>query len=206
MAEEQAHAIASEAAGSRHMVEMFETAESMTERVSAFVLDGLRQRDAVLLVMRLPHWNLISSRLTAANVTLSDAVASGCLTVLDAARTLTRMLWHGVPSRGLFDEVVGKIVGQLTSSGAPLRVYSDMVDVLAADGFFQAADVLEKLWSELAARESLTVLCGYSASTFLSPETSNALGSICRSHTDVRLNQIGMSPASPGRPLDLPFD
>lgn len=206
MAEDQTQAIASSIAGSRHMVEMFETAESMTDRVSAFVLDGLGQGNAVLLVMRLPHWNLISSRLTAANVTLSDAVASGCLTVLDAARTLTRMMWHGVPSRGLFDEVVGKIVRQLTSSGAPLRVYSDMVDVLAADGFFQAADVLETLWSDVAARESLTVLCGYSASTFLSPETSNALGSICRSHTDVRLNQIGMSPASPGRPLDLPFD
>lgn len=206
MAEDQTQAIAGSIAGSRHMVEMFETAESMTDRVSAFVLDGLGQGNAVLLVMRLPHWNLISSRLTAANVTLSDAVASGCLTVLDAARTLTRMMWHGVPSRGLFDEVVGKIVRQLTSSGAPLRVYSDMVDVLAADGFFQAADVLETLWSDVAARESLTVLCGYSASTFLSPETSNALGSICRSHTDVRLNQIGMSPASPGRPLDLPFD
>lgn len=204
MAEE--HAITSEVAGSRHIVEMFETAESMTDRVSAFVLDGLRQREGVLLVMKLPHWNLLSSRLTAANVTLSDAVASGCLTVLDAARTLTRMMWHGVPSRGLFDEVVGKTVRQLNSSGAPLRVYSDMVDVLAADGFFHAADVLEKLWSELAARESLTVLCGYSASTFFNPDTSNALGSICRSHTDVRLNQLGMSPTSPGRALDLPFD
>ena len=203
MTDEQA--LASGLAGSRHMVEMFETTESMTDRVSTFVLDGLRQGDAVLLAMRLPHWNLISTRLTAANVLLSDAVASGRLTVLDAARTLARMMWHGVPSGGLFDEVVGKTVRQLNSSGA-LRVYSDMVDVLAADGFFQASDALEKLWSELAARESLTVLCGYSASTFLNPETSNALGSICRSHTDVRLNQIGMSPAFPARPLDLPFD
>jgi len=203
MAEE---AIGSRTTGSRHMVEMFETTESMTDRVSTFVLDGLRQGDAVLLAMRLPHWNLISTRLTAANVLLSDAVASGRLTVLDAARTLARMMWHGVPSGGLFDEVVGKTVRQLNSSGAGLRVYSDMVDVLAADGFFQASDALEKLWSELAARESLTVLCGYSASTFLNPETSNALGSICRSHTDVRLNQIGMSPAFPARPLDLPFD
>jgi hypothetical protein len=204
MTDEQA--LASGLAGSRHMVEMFETTESMTDRVSTFVLDGLRQGDAVLLAMRLPHWNLISTRLTAANVLLSDAVASGRLTVLDAARTLARMMWHGVPSGGLFDEVVGKTVRQLNSSGAGLRVYSDMVDVLAADGFFQASDALEKLWSELAARESLTVLCGYSASTFLNPETSNALGSICRSHTDVRLNQIGMSPAFPARPLDLPFD
>jgi len=204
MTDEQA--LASGLAGSRHMVEMFETTESMTDRVSTFVLDGLRQGDAVLLAMRLPHWNLISTRLTAANVLLSDAVASGRLTVLDAARTLARMMWHGVPSGGLFDEVVGKTVRQLNSSGAGLRVYSDMVDVLAADGFFQASGALEKLWSELAARESLTVLCGYSASTFLNPETSNALGSICRSHTDVRLNQIGMSPAFPARPLDLPFD
>jgi len=204
MTDEQA--LASGLAGSRHMVEMFETTESMTDRVSTFVLDGLRQGDAVLLAMRLPHWNLISTRLTAANVLLSDAVASGRLTVLDAARTLARMMWHGVPSGGLFDEVVGKTVRQLNSSGAGLRVYSDMVDVLAADGFCQASGALEKLWSELAARESLTVLCGYSASTFLNPETSNALGSICRSHTDVRLNQIGMSPASPARPLDLPFD
>jgi MEDS: MEthanogen/methylotroph, DcmR Sensory domain len=206
MANEQAEAIASDIAGPRHMVELFETTDSMTDRVSAFVLDGLRQGETVLLAMRLPHWNLISSRLTAANVTLSDAVASGCLTVLDAARTLTRMMWHGVPSRGLFDEVVARTVRQLNSPGATLRVYSDMVDVLAADGFFQAADVLENLWSELASRESLTVLCGYSASTFLNPEASNALGSICRSHTDVRLNQLGVSPASPPRALDLPFD
>lgn len=204
MAEEQA--ISSGTARPRHMVEMFETTESMTDRVSTFVLDGLRQRDSVLLVMRLAHWNAISSRLTAANLNLSDAVASGCLTVLDAARTLTRMMWHGVPSRGLFDEVVTRTVRQVNASGAALRVYSDMVDVLAADGFFQAADVLENLWSELASRESLTVLCGYSASTFLNPETSNALGSICRSHTDVRLNQLGMSPATPARALDLPFD
>jgi hypothetical protein len=203
MAEEQA---VNGSAASRHMVEMFETTESMTDRVSAFVLEGLRQGDAVLLVMRLPHWNSTSSRLTAANLTLSDAVASGCLTVLDAARTLTRMMWHGVPSPGLFDEVVGKTVRRLNSSGAALRVYSDMVDVLAADGFFRAADVLENLWSELASRESLTVLCGYSASTFLNPETSNALGSICRSHTDVRLNQLGMSSATTARALDLPFD
>src|SRR5262245_61422359 len=206
MGKEQAQAIANDAAGSRHMVEMFETAESMTDRVSAFVLVGLRQRETVLLVMRLPHWNLISSRLTAANITLSDAVASGCLTVLDAARTLARMMWHGVPSRGLFDEVVGKTVRQLMSSGGRLRIYSDMVDVLAADGFLQAADVLEKLWSELASRESLTVLCGYSASTFLNPDASSALGSICRSHTDVRLNQLGMSPATSARPLDLLLD
>ena len=84
-------ALASGLGGSRHMVEMFETTESMTDRVSTFVLDGLRQGDAVLLAMRLPHWNLISTRLTAANVLLSDAVASGRLTVLDAARTLARM-------------------------------------------------------------------------------------------------------------------
>ena len=97
----QREALTDEVAGSRHIVEMFESTESAIDRVSAFVLDGLTEGDAVLLVLRLPHWNLISSRLTAENILVSDAIAGGRLTVLDAARTLTRILWHGVPSRGL---------------------------------------------------------------------------------------------------------
>ncbi len=201
----QREALTDEVVGSRHIVEMFESTESAIDRVSAFVLDGLTEGDAVLLVLRLPHWNLISSRLTAENILVSDAIAGGRLTVLDAARTLTRILWHGVPSRGLFNEVVGQTVRQLKPEGTPLRVYGDMVDILAADGFFQAACELEKLWSELTLRESLTVLCGYSASTFFNPDSSTVLGSICRSHTDVRWNRAAMLPASMTRTLDLPF-
>lgn len=202
----QREALTDEVAGSRHIVEMFESTESAIDRVSAFVLDGLTEGDAVLLVLRLPHWNLISSRLTAENILVSDAIAGGRLTVLDAARTLTRILWHGVPSRGLFDEVVGQTVRQLKPEGTSLRVYGDMVDILAADGFFQAACELEKLWSELTLRESLTVLCGYLASTFFNPDSSTVLGSICRSHTDVRWNRAGMLPASLTHTLELPFE
>src|SRR5262245_796814 len=132
MAEKEA--ITGGVAGSRHIVEMFENTESTIDRVAAFVLDGLGLGDAVLLVMRLPHWNLISSRLTAENILLSDAIAAGRLTVLDAARTLTRIMWHGVPSRGLFDEVVGKTVRQLKPEATSLRIYGDLVDILAADG------------------------------------------------------------------------
>jgi hypothetical protein len=195
-----------ESAGARHIVEMFENTETIIDRVSAFILDGLRQGDAALLMMRLPHWNLLSARLTAENLVLSDTIASGRLTVLDATRTLTRIMWHGVPSRGLFDEVVVKTIRQLCAEPTPLRVYGDMVDILAADGFFHAAYELEKLWGELAARECVTVMCGYSASTFVNPDASNALGSICRSHTDVRLNHLGIAPSSRARTLDLPFD
>lgn len=183
-----------QAAASDHIVELFDGPESLIDTVSAFVIDGLVQGDAVLVVMRLPQWNSIAARLNARNLSLSDAIASGQLTVLDGARTLARIMWHGAPVRSVFDEVVGDTVRQICSRGARLRVYGDMVDVLARDGNFQAAHELERLWTELVPQAPMTVLCGYSAATFHSPDATEALRSICRSHTDVRLNRFRVLP------------
>jgi hypothetical protein len=189
--------IGGEGPAAQHIVQLFDSTESLVETVSAFVRDGLIQGDAVLVVMRLPQWNSIASRLSSRNVALSDAIGSGQLTVLDVARTLARIMWYGTPIRGLFDEVVGQTVRQIRSRGAQLRVYGDMVDALAEDGNFHAAHELEKLCSDLVAQEPMTLLCGYSAATFYSPEASETFRSICRSHTDVRLNQIRVPPVAP---------
>ena len=189
--------IAGEGPASQHIVQLFDSTESLVESVSVFVRDGLIHGDAVLVVMRLPQWNSIASRLSSRNVALSDAIGSGQLTVLDGIRTLARIMWHGTPIRGLFDEVVGKTVRQIRSRGAQLRVYGDIVDALAEDGNFHAAHELERLWSDLVAQEPMTLLCGYSAATFHSPETSETFTSICRSHTDVRLNQLRVPPVAP---------
>ena len=186
-----------EGTASQHIVQLFDSTDSLIEGVSVFVRDGLIHGDAVLVVMRLPQWNSIASRLSSRDVALSDAIGSGQLTVLDGARTLARIMWHGTPVRGLFDEVVGKTVRQIRSSGARLRVYGDMVDALAAEGTFHAAYELEKFWNELVAQEPMTLLCGYSASTFYNPESKETFTSICLTHTDVRLTQMRVLPVVP---------
>jgi MEDS: MEthanogen/methylotroph, DcmR Sensory domain len=185
----------------QHMVELFDSTETLAETVSAFLSDGLNQGDGALVVMRLAQWNAVASKLTSRNVSLSNAIATGRLTVLDGIRTLARIMLHGAPCRGLFEEVIGKTVRQICASGIRVRVYADLVDVLAADGNFHGAHELEKMWSDLTTQEQVTVLCGYSATTFYGPDADDTLKSICRSHTDIRSSRIPL-PAMPVARLD----
>ncbi|HEU4939165.1 MAG TPA: MEDS domain-containing protein [Vicinamibacterales bacterium] len=176
----------------QHMVELFESTETLVDTVSGFLSDGLTQGDDALVVMRLAQWNSVASKLTSRNVSLSNTIATGRLTVLDGTRTLARIMLHGAPCRGLFEEVIGKTVRQICASGIRVRVYADLVDVLAADGNFHGAHELEKMWSDLTTQEQVTVLCGYSAATFYGPDADDTLKSICRSHTDIRSSRLPM--------------
>ena len=148
--------------------------------------------------MRLEQWNSVASNLANRNVRLYDAVASGQLTVLDGTRTLARIMLHGAPSRGLFEEAIGKTVRQICAKGLRLRVYGDMVDTLAADGNFHGAHELEKMWSDLSRQEPATVLCGYSIATFYNPEASDTFRSICRSHAILSKRVLLLPPHTTG--------
>ena len=170
----------------QHIVELFDNTESLVDTVSAFLSEGLGRSHAALAVMRLEQWNLVAAKLTSRKVPLSDAIASGQLTVLDGTRTLARIMLHGAPCRGLFEEVIGKTVRQLSATGMGLRVYGDLMDVLAADGNLHGAHELEKMWSDLTEQEPVTVLCGYSTATFDNPDARDTLRWICRSHTKMR--------------------
>ena len=183
------HNSSAEFNGAQHIVELFDSTESLVDTVAAFLSHALNQGDAGLVVMRLAQWKSGASELTSRNVALSDAIASGQLTVFDGIRTLARIMLHGTPCRGLFEEVIGKTVRRICATGARLRVYGDLVDVLAAEGNFHGAHELEKMWSELTSQEQVTVLCGYSAATFSTPEAGDTLRSICRSHAKSLLKQ-----------------
>ena len=65
---------------------------------------------------------------------------------------------------------------------------AEIVDLLAVQGNFAGAQLLENLWNELHARMPFTLFCGYSSENFGDPLTAGSLRSICRSHSHVRSN------------------
>jgi len=184
-------------AASQHLVQCFESTDTLIEGVSAFLGRGLLEGESALVVMELAHWNSVAEKLTSRGVLLSDAIASGQLTVLDATRTLERIILHGAPSRGLFEEVIGKTVRQICSGGTRLRVYSDVVSLLMTEENFRGALELEKMWSDLAREESLTMLWAYSPATLHNPEAAT-LESIWDPHPDMRPNRVSPPTPLPG--------
>ena len=176
-----------------HIVQLFDTTDSLASVVSAFLVEGYQANDYLLVVAKPAHWARIAERLERRGCPVNQTIREGRLTVLDAATTLARFTRHGVINRQLFIDHVGSLVGRLVAeSRADVRIYGEMVELLAEEGDFRSAQQLEGLWNELAERQPFTLLCGYTAAHFTDTHSLPALHAICGAHTRVQKNTNDM--------------
>ena len=171
----------------QHSLQLFDCRDSVADAVSDFIAEGVEAGDGVLAVMRRETWESTARRLRDRGLDPAVAQASGGLTVLDAAATLDTFQVNGRIDQKLFDDSVGTLVWALASSGR-LRVYGEMVDVLASSGEFRIALQLEARWNELRAETPFTLFCGYSAENFGNPKLSETLKLTCLTHSHIRTN------------------
>ena len=173
---------------SDHLCQFFDTDESRGEAVAAYVADGLRAGEPVVLVTRPAHSVSITHQLEAAGIGVEREVEQGRLLVKDAFEMLARISPRGTPSAAAFDQAIGAVVRRLAESGR-VRAYGEMVDILAQRGELDETLAVEEMWNRLGEDISLSLMCGYSAAHFVSTSTHRALRDICAAHTDVRRNQ-----------------
>jgi MEDS: MEthanogen/methylotroph, DcmR Sensory domain len=175
-------------AAPQHSMQLFDSRDSVAEGVSGFIAEGVEAGDVVLAVMRRETWESTARRLRERGVDPAVAQASGGLTVLDAVATLETFLVNGRIDQKLFEDSVGTLVWALASSDRRLRIYGEMVDVLASTGDFRIALQLEARWNELRAETPFTLFCGYSAENFGNPKLSETLQLTCLAHSHIRTN------------------
>ena len=171
-----------------HSVQLFDSDESLAGAISVFLRDGFRCRHTLMAVMDERRWYSVAMRLSASGIHIDEALASGTLTVCDAAEALKGFMRRGRPDRDLFEHSIGDLVRELSARGAPLRIYGEMVNVLAAHGEYTAAHELEELWNDLARRSEFRLFCGYASAHFGDPRSATALRRICASHSRVLSN------------------
>jgi hypothetical protein len=175
-------------AAPQHSLQLFDCRDSVADAVSGFIAEGVEGGDVVLAVMRRDNWEATARRLRERGLDPDVAQASGGLTVLDAAATLATFLVNGRIDEKLFEDSVGTLVWALASGDRRLRVYGEMVDVLASTGDFRIALQLEARWNDLRAETPFTLYCGYSAENFGNPKLSETLRLTCQAHSHVRTN------------------
>jgi hypothetical protein len=175
-----------DAIDTEHVVELFDSDDSLADGVAQFFRDGIVRHDRMLAVISEERWYAISMRLSALGQPADEAVRFGYLLVRDAKQTLSRFVSDGKIRRGMFFATVGTLVEGLAAFDRPLRIYGDMVDVLVAQGEYATAIELERLWNELATQHRFTLLCGYTAGHFGDPDNAEDLRQICAAHDEVR--------------------
>jgi MEDS: MEthanogen/methylotroph, DcmR Sensory domain len=169
---------------SEHLVQLFDDTESLAETVADFLFAGWVKGQTLLVVARPHGWAATLKQLLTLGCNVEEATATGRLLALDAATTLAGFSQNGLPRADLYQEQVGTLVRHLVANNpAGLRIYGEMVDILAAHGDYLAAEQLEGLWNDLAAECPFTLLCGYASANFADPRTDGALQAVCRSHS-----------------------
>src|SRR5262245_27029920 len=121
-------------AASTHLVQLFDSDESLADAVADFFGAGLTRRDTMLAVMDEERWYLVAMRLSARALPVDEALRFGHLRVRDAQQTLSRFMKHDRPDPRLFAASMGTLVSELTKFNTPVRIYGEVVDMLAARG------------------------------------------------------------------------
>jgi hypothetical protein len=169
----------------RHTAQFFDDDASLAAAVASFAADGWHQGDSLVIVATARHWAAIHPRLEAAGTAVAQAIASGRLIVRDARLTLDMLRRDERIDAVRFDATLASLVRTLAGRGRPVRIFGEIVDLLAAAGDFESAEQLEALWNGLAYRQPFRLLCGYSAATFGDPGSRAALRRVCGAHEHV---------------------
>lgn len=172
-----------------HILQLFDTPESLGNVVSAFLNEGWEEGEQLLVIAKPRHWSRTAERLQRRGCSEADAIEQGRLTVLDAGTTLSTIMRGQLPDPALFHATLGSLVSRLASRArGGLRIYGELVELLAEEGNYEGARQLEALWNDLRQHHSFTLLCGYSAAHFTDMRAASALRAICECHSRVQRN------------------
>lgn len=149
-----------------------------------FIASTCANGDHFLIVVRSQRWRAVAELLQAQPV-FADLSASDRLLVLDAEETLQKMMRDGMPNARLFDEALGQLVARVARAGGHLRIYCELVDILAERDNFPAVHALERLWNAFGNAYAFTLVCGYAPERFASPSGWDELQTMCTAHARI---------------------
>lgn len=157
-----------------HVAAFFSTDHYIVERIAAFVGDGLRAGEHILVMTTNAHWSAVAQRLDAEGFAHGAAAARGQLVVADAEVILEQVTENGRVDVRSFRDLVGKLVqGQL-----PQRIYGEIVNLLAARGNVDAAIEIEQVGHTLSHEHGIRVLCGYHAGAAVTGPERARIGAV----------------------------
>jgi hypothetical protein len=151
-----------------HAVHFYGDDRAWCRTVAGFIADGVRHREAVIVVVTPLHRALILEQLLRLAVPVGELLRTQALRLLDASETLRLFMTASGPDGELFRRHVGGTIRATAEARSPgrVRAYGEMVDLLAQEGRLDHALRLEQLWNQVAASLDLSLLCGYAKRSF----------------------------------------
>jgi hypothetical protein len=169
----------------RHIVKFYEDEGELAQTVGDYLANALGSGQTAVVVASATHRLAFEAELRARGMDLARAARAGRLLWPDAQAVLASFTRSGEIEPGAFRHSIEGLLRAARESGRELCVYGEMVALLWQSGDVLGAIELERLWNELAAELSFSLLCAYPAISRTSLEHAGALLEICELHTSV---------------------
>ena len=157
-----------------HFAQFFETDEALTEAASRYLRDAIDAGCTCVALTTAQHREHIEARLRSMGFAPEALAAAYRYITLDAHQALDGFMLDGCPDRQRFHHSMGLLIRQAAARGQPVRVFSEVVPLLAAAGRRRCAIEVEDLWNELTRLYSFTLCCAYPLATFENDEDTRA--------------------------------
>ena len=168
-----------------HVVQFYEADSFLLDSAATFISAGLRAGEIGIVFATPAHRMGLDERLRADGLDLAGALARGQYIALDAAEALADCLVAGMPDSERFNAVVGSVVAHAARDGRRMRVFGDLVALLAAEGEYTSALRLEEYWNDLQRTYGFLLLCGYPMNGFSGEALAEPFENICAQHSSV---------------------
>ena len=169
--------------GPDHLVQFFDADNQLADAVSRFVHVGLDADEVCVVIATAAHREAIATALTARGVNVAACEARYRYIAVDAAMLLGEFYSGDRIDRYRFHDRAGLLLRQSAASGRPVRVFAEVVSLLASGGSIATALELEELWNELGRSHDFTLFCGYSQDSFIGPQAAAAIKRVCNLHS-----------------------
>lgn len=167
-----------------HAVQFYRTDDELAAVVGAYLAEGARSGDGVIVVATAPHRRAFGAALAEAGVDVTRERAASRLLVEDAAELLGRFFTGEELDPERFRSALSGLIRRAAAGGRPVRIYGDMVALLCDAGHVTLATELEALWNGLGALLPFALRCGYPCDA-MSGDTVDAVREICGLHSAV---------------------
>jgi len=149
---------------SGHLVYPHTDDAHLAEAVGLFASAGLREGEAVILIMAASHRKPIRRRLEREGLDLQGLERTGQLVCGSAEELIQTFLIDGIMDEHRFKTTFGAMIEKAKNFNGvrrSVRVFGEMVDLLWQSNP-RITERIEELWSEVIEAHSVPLLCAYS--------------------------------------------
>lgn len=152
---------------SAHIVQFFSSDEEYVRAAGHYLHEGLAVGDTCVTVATSEHLRKLDAYLSSVGLNAGALSAEYRYIPLQAELTLQTFFdaRTGIDHER-FHRQLNQLISQAAARGQPVRIFGEMVSLLAEQGQPAEAIQLEELWNELSRQHNFTLFCSYKVSPF----------------------------------------